>query len=80
MIDVSRYKLISTARADELYEICGDPGEVNDLSAENPDVVSRLSAYLGALEVREGMNKDLGESSRSISDEDALRALGLDNA
>jgi arylsulfatase A-like enzyme len=42
----NRYKLVTGKDGQQLYDLTADPGETRDLSAEQPDVVTRMSKLL----------------------------------
>ena len=42
----NRYKLVTGKDGKQLYDLTADPGETRDLSAEQPDVVTRMSKLL----------------------------------
>lgn len=64
---------VSRTRA-ELYDVLGDPAEVNDLSRSLPGSVRALYARLGELRERGGVEAETGELDEKLREE--LKALG----
>ena len=52
-----RYKLISTSRRVQLFDIPGDPGEKEDLSVKLPQIKARMESELA--EWKTGVMKEL---------------------
>jgi arylsulfatase A-like enzyme len=61
----------------QLFDIAGDSRELNDLSAEHPEIVARLEASLdGRLRALPGPPADAGHLPAEASVEGRLRELG----
>lgn len=75
-----RYKLISslTDLRLRLYDIAADPGEKNDLSDKEPEIVRNLSRLLGAEIAKVGAGESSADETGEIPVEqlDRLRELG----
>ena len=71
------WKLIRRRAKSELYDVADDPLDGRSLAAERPEVVTRLSRELGALEA--GLAAKSAEETAVFLDQpeiDSLRALG----
>ena len=75
VVVVGRDKLIEIDGRRELYDLAGDPRELHDRAAVQPELVERLVPLLPALEVRSNrVRQEGGEVSPETAE--ALRALG----
>jgi arylsulfatase A-like enzyme len=78
MLQLSGFKLISAGDTLSLFDLAADPRELEDLSLEQPELVERMSTFLGSW-IERWQPLEIGDDGSAIlsaEDRAALNALG----